>query len=66
MESGAEGSRMIALPEGATVADAVAAAGIKPEFRDNLTAMVGGRAAPKDRALASGDAIRLLPFFEGG
>ena len=54
----------VALPEGATVADALAGLGV-PEDEIGLTA-VNGRAAPREAALCGGDVLKIFPVVIGG
>ena len=54
----------IDLPQGATVADLIAALGL-PDDEIKVT-FVNGRASPRDRALAPGDAVGVFPPIGGG
>ncbi|HBH03559.1 MAG: hypothetical protein A2W08_16075 [Candidatus Rokubacteria bacterium RBG_16_73_20] len=61
---GAEGPQRLALPDGATLADLLAALGVAPDAE--LTAAVDGELAARDARLRDGAEVMLLSPMEGG
>ena len=61
---GADGPQPYTVPEGATVADLLAAVGI--EAREDVTAAVDGELAGRDTPLCDGAEVMLLTPMEGG
>ncbi len=61
---GADGPQRYTVPEGATVADLLAAVGI--ESREDVTAAVDGELAGRDTVLREGAEVMLLSPMEGG
>ncbi len=61
---GAEGPQRYTVPEGATLADLLAAVGVAPGVE--LTAAVGGELATRDTPLSDGADVVLLSPMEGG
>ena len=61
---GVDGPQRYTVPEGATVADLLAAVGI--EAREDVTAAVDGELAARDTALRDGADVMLLSPMEGG
>lgn len=61
---GADGPQRYAVPEGATVADLLAAIGIEPGAE--MTVAVDGELAERDAPLRDGADVMLLSPMEGG
>jgi sulfur carrier protein ThiS len=61
---GANGPQRYTLPEGATLADLLAAVGIAADYE--LTAAVDGELAARDTPLRDGADVMLLSPMEGG
>jgi sulfur carrier protein ThiS len=56
--------QLLDLPEGATVAEALAAAGVQAGMA--MLVSVDGRARPRAHVLASGDDVVVVPPVSGG
>ncbi|MEK7701018.1 MAG: MoaD/ThiS family protein [candidate division NC10 bacterium] len=61
---GADGPQRYTVPEGATLADLLAAVGVAPGVE--LTAAVDGELAARDTPLSDGADVMLLSPMEGG